>query len=426
MLRFTSLVSLVVVAGCTEWSPPRAGLNEETQLLIFSMALVSRPTDRSNWFLDRDDVAEFGQQLFFDTGLAAPVAGGAVILYGDWAMPLNGMSCADCHSPRTAFSDERPLRNVSLNWKGGWTKRNSTSLLNVATYTQFGWDGAADRLWVHSHTAYERTMGGDALRLVRSVYLRQRYNKKYGDLFEPLPSGLDPTDSEHAHYEPGGKHYDQTIQHYERLLKAMAAYMTRLESANSPFDRFALGDDTALSAQQRDGLMLFIGKAGCIECHSGSGFSDNEFHSVGIGQYGPNVLATDLGRPDGVSRYNQLVPYFDAGTPVAPNPGDPGLFRTKGLRNVSLTAPYMHAGQLATLRDVVWFYNVGGDREGAGVPSPQMTPLGLTEDEQSALVAFLEALTGDSPPRRWTCDNADSNYRTDGGYPRCLPDGGAP
>ncbi len=94
-----------------------------------------------------------------------------------------------------------------------------------------------------------------------------------------------------------------------------------------------------------------------------------------------------------------------------PTAADVGRFRTKSLRNVSLTGPYMHAGQLETLKDVVWFYNRGGDRDGAGTPSPFMEPLGLSESEQSDLVLFLESLTGQPPDARWSCDNSCDTVR---------------
>ncbi len=94
---------------------------------------------------------------------------------------------------------------------------------------------------------------------------------------------------------------------YQRLLKAWAVYLSRLVSADAPFDRYARGDDHALSDPQRRGLSLFIGKAGCIECHKGPMFSDNRFASVGIGQVGVNVGAEDKGRAAGreASRYWQ-------------------------------------------------------------------------------------------------------------------------
>lgn len=411
------IVAVAALAGCVEWVAPRPGLTEQDQALLSSMVLKGKPVDPRNEYLDDDAVAEFGQQLFFDRGLSRVIVNDAGVadvpsdfISAGYALATQGVACVHCHVPAVGFSDDRTARNVSFGL--GWTARNSPTLLNVAFYEWWGWDGRADALWGQAVHAYEAagTMGGDRLRLASALVAR--YRDRYEAVFkEQLPAGfaapLAPADAA------------QLDRIYLRSLKAWAAYMSRLTSVDSPFDRFAQGDDHALSEGARRGLTLFFGKAGCVQCHRGPMFTDNQFHSVGLGQSGLHVPAIEKGRFTGLEKLKELA-FRRAVDVPAPTEADLGRFRTKSLRNVSLTGPYMHAGQLATLKDVVWFYNRGGDRDGAGTPSVFMEPLGLTESEQSDLVLFLESLTGQPPDARWTCDNS---RETDAGMTR---DFGAP
>jgi cytochrome c peroxidase len=153
----------------------------------------------------------------------------------------------------------------------------------------------------------------------------------------------------------------------DRLARAIAAYERTIYSVDSPFDRFLAGSEDALSPEARRGLTLFGGKARCGECHTGPNFTDELFHTLG--------LAGDAGR----------------GT-VTKAPADEAAFKTPTLREVAKTAPYMHDGSLATLEEVVEYY----DRGGTPHPnlSPKITKLSLTAQEKSDLVAFLRALSG--------------------------------
>lgn len=406
MARVRGVCVVVVAFAACGWGPTRPGLTEQDEALLAAMVLEGRPVDPTNAFLDSDEVAQLGQQLFFDTGLSAVPSPD-----GGFALATNGVSCAECHAPAQAFADPR---NVSVGVGPGFTARNSPTVLNVAFYRWWGWDGRADTLWGQSVNAYvsRATMAGSELRLVKAV--AARYGDRYRAVFgESLPAELDPSHPGAARFSPPDGALaslapadEQLVRGaWERLLKAWAAYMSRLVSANAPFDRFAKGEEGALSPAQRRGLTLFFGKAGCVECHRGPMFSDNGFHSVGVGQRGANVPQSDTGRVAGLERLRNLRERRSAEVP-APTDEDRGRFRTKSLRNVARTAPYMHAGQLATLQDVVWFYNRGGDREGLGTPSRFLLPLGLSEGEQGDLVEFLGALTGESPPARWLCDNS--------------------
>lgn len=157
------------------------------------------------------------------------------------------------------------------------------------------------------------------------------------------------------------------------VAKAIAAFLRTLLSANSPFDRFEHGEEEALSAEARRGLDLFRGKANCVACHFGPTFSDEQFHNSGVAWRNGRFL--DQGR-----------------FAVSGRPEERGAFKTPTLREVARTGPYMHDGSLATLEDVIEFYDRGGSRN----PhlDPEIRPLSLTVEEKRALVAFLRSLSG--------------------------------
>jgi cytochrome c peroxidase len=194
--------------------------------------------------------------------------------------------------------------------------------------------------------------------------------------------------------------------------KAIAAYERRIVSRDAPFDRFVAGlrdgdpgELAALGAGAQRGLALFVGRANCGVCHVGPSFTDGEFHDTGLAR-GPDGRL-DAGRYDGVpalleDEFNGLGTYSDAPDDpgrltrfLASRPEHLGQFKTPTLRNVALTAPYMHDGRLATLEDVVRYYAridprtfVGHHREAI------LQPIALDDDDVRDLVAFLESLTG--------------------------------
>jgi len=227
--------------------------------------------------------------------------------------------------------------------------------------------------------------------------------------------------------------------------KAVAAYEQTLVLGPSPFDQWAAdlqagnGDaSTAIPAAAKAGALLFVGKAGCSDCHNTPLFSDGQFHSVGVGQVGEGVPTVDdcpaggvcdcapvtsdhpngpknclpFGARDGIQKLQANLfrrdsmwsddpadtsasPYVTADLSTIPI----GAYRTPSLRNVSLTGPFMHDGSIQTLADVVWHYNQGiPDETMPGAPSASFKPLYLSDDEQSQLVAFLESLASAPPP----------------------------
>jgi cytochrome c peroxidase len=269
-----------------------------------------------------------GRRLFFDPILSAD----------------NTVACASCHQPEHGFaSAEANPRGV----RGQRGARRAPTLFNRAYGTAFFWDGRAASLEEQALRPIEdpAEMGSsvaDALRRLRaSPDYPARFEAAFGD-------GVSAAN----------------------LAKALAAFERVLLRGGSPVDRFRQGEHAALTPQQRHGLWLYESKGRCWRCHSGPNFTDEGFHNTGVG-WGKEP--PDLGRQA-----------------VTRSAADRGKFKTPRLRGAALTAPYMHDGSLRTLREVVEFYNKGG---GAN-PSldPAMAPLGLSEADVEALVAFLEAL----------------------------------
>ncbi|HVE82769.1 MAG TPA: cytochrome c peroxidase, partial [Myxococcales bacterium] len=284
-------------------------------------------------------LVEVGRALFSDTGLSRD----------------GTVSCATCHQPDRAFANgARFARGVG----GQPSTRNVPSLLNVAYRESLFWDGSSSSLenlakFPMSHVAEMDFHYLDAVRWVR----RQPF---YAARFKALQG-------------------DRPIE-FEDVARALGAYQRTLISGGSPFDRFRYGGDArALAPAAQRGLELFTGKAGCARCHTAGAryalFTDQLAHNTGVG-YRDGF--PDLGRGA-----------LDEGSKQA------GAFITPSLRNVALTAPYMHDGSLATLEDVVRFYDGGGRSN--PLLDPLLHPLGLDAGEQRDLVELLRALTGEPP-----------------------------
>ena len=157
------------------------------------------------------------------------------------------------------------------------------------------------------------------------------------------------------------------------LARALAAYVRTIQSGASPFDRYVWGEPAAFSSDERAGLRLFRGRANCTVCHVGPNFTDEEFHHTGV--------------------FWGRQPY-DAGRVLVTGAAeDTGKFKIPTLREVARTAPYMHDGSIATLEEVVDFYDRGGNAN--PFRDQALRPLRLTEDEKMALVAFLKTLSGE-------------------------------
>jgi cytochrome c peroxidase len=316
---------------------------------------------------------ELGRKLFFDRRLSH-----------------NGtMSCAMCHLPEQGFTNTELARPVGV--EGRSVRRNSPTLLNVAYMPALFHDGRESSLetQVVGPLVERSEMGNPS---IGHVIARIRALPDYRGLFERA-FGAGPS--------------------VDRLGQAIASYERTLLSAASPFDRWYYGGETgALSAAAVEGFALFTGRAGCAACHTvGPGhalFTDHLFHDTGLGWYKATVRAqaqapvtVELAPGVSVAVARSLVDSVGEPEPadlgrheVTLDPADVWKFRTPTLRNVGLTAPYMHDGSLRTLVDVVKFYDRGGHQH-PGIDA-RIRPLELSEPEIAALVAFLESLTGDS------------------------------
>lgn len=272
-----------------------------------------------------------GRKLFFDP-----------ILSSDGTV-----ACASCHDPAHGFASAAP-RAVGIRGRTG--KRNAPSVLNRAASKSFFWDGRAKTLEEQAlePIANPRELGGPLDDAIARLAADQAYREAFAAAY---PGGVTATNAG----------------------RALAAFERVLVSGDSRVDRFQAGDLATLTDNERIGLWLFESRAQCWRCHRGANYSDERFHNTGV--------AALQDEPD-PGRYA-----------VTHDERDRGRFKTPGLRDVSRTAPYMHDGSLATLRDVVEYYNRGGTSKGN--LDPAIKPLGLSSEQIDHLVAFLKALDGE-------------------------------
>jgi cytochrome c peroxidase len=323
-------------------------------------------------------------------GSAAPVLAQVDLgrkLFMDRRLSRNGtMSCGMCHVPEQGFAVNELATAVGM--EGQSLRRNTPTVLNVGYQLALFHDGRSpsleDQVWGPLLAADEMA------NLTRDAAVaRVEALPEYRVLFARAFPGASITAS--------------------GIAAALAAYQRTLVSANSRFDRFQFGGEpTALTPEEKSGLDLFRGKARCAACHaigkSTALFTDQAFHNTGVGF--PKAAAnTQLRVPLAPGVDTLLEPagmpgVFSADVPdlgrfeVTGHERDRYAYKTPSLRNVALTAPYMHDGSFATLEQVIEFYDRGGvDNPGK---DPLLRPLGLTNEEKRALVAFLRALTGDN------------------------------
>jgi cytochrome c peroxidase len=310
-------------------------------------------------------------------------------LFASARVSANGsVRCAACHEPWRSFTDGRA---TALGLAPG--RRNTLSLWNVAWQRWFGWDGAADSLWAQSlHALVDATeMGASAAHAAALV----RGDMQLRLLYQPVFGDVDRAGDEEL---------------LVNLAKALAAFQETLVSPRTPFDAYrdALAARNPVAESRyprpaRAGLALFIGKGGCVTCHSGPLLSDGAFHrSLLVSAPG---VEPDGGRITGLaalgaSRYNLLGPYSDArddavskGTRAAlAAPQRSTGFRTPSLREVAASAPYMHDGRVAGLCAAVAAH-AAPDPDAAGAAQAHAAQA-LTLAERRSLAAFLRTLSG--------------------------------
>lgn len=423
------LVSLLV-AGCSDGENPSGeGLFSEAELekARLHSPLPPLKPDTTNMYADNENAAKLGQRFFFEKGYSGPIVVGDDGMNGGLgAVGETGkVSCRSCHLGDFMIDTRSKPNGTSL--AIDWFFRNSPTLINVATYeTQFGWVGFNDNLWGKNLIPAEFVMGTNRSDIVKFIY--SKYKDEYNAIFSPplddtlldevrFPKGATPLNPMSAWTMMAEGDRDIINRAYANFGKAIQAYERKLIVGESPFDRFVAGDEAAISDSAKRGLKLFIGKAACSECHSGPTFSDELFHVTGVPQIGDHVPEADDGRFGAIDvylgwdfntagKYND-DPSINRTTGVTKDAKLTGAFRSKGLRNIAMTGPYMHTGHMTTLTEVVEFYNEGGATTGfAGTKDTLMKPLNLSSSEVADIVAFLEALTGDPVPASLLEDTA--------------------
>ncbi|MEO9874589.1 MAG: cytochrome c peroxidase [Anderseniella sp.] len=310
---------------------------------------VTPANDRSTWpaGTPRSDAAvDLGRHLFFDPRL---------VLAED-------QSCASCHSPHAGYAD-----GVARDLTGhkGWkrAKRNSPTIYNLNDAPVVHWDGRtpAGQCLKAEDTGIETCLEPLEAQAFKSTRSRKIY-KGFMPKVKAEPAYLEMFKQA---FPPKGD-----VTHLNIAL-AIAAFERTLVSNDSAYDKYMAGDKQALSIEARRGLVIYEGKGNCTACHSGPNLTDWQFHNIGVD-------SDDEGRGAKMKTEDEKKQFR-------------GAFKTPGLRNVALTAPYMHNGSIGTLEGVVEFYDRGGDRDANR--SPLIEPLGLTDREKWDLVAFLNALT---------------------------------
>jgi cytochrome c peroxidase len=393
------------------------------------------PPDASNAFADDDAAARLGQRFFFDPSFSGPLldtdndgTSGALGLVGE----TGKVACASCHVPEAGFLDDRSHgRAISLG--AGWGTRRAPSLLNVGHARLLMWDGRHDAAYNQVLGPIEASFELNGSRLFTAQQIFRTYRADYEAIFGPMPplddaSRFPQLAPEHAgcesldeaavcHGKPGdGREYDSMSADDQRAVtrvvvnfgKAISAYTRRLTCGPGRFDAWIAGDETALTEEEKAGARLFVGRAGCVACHSGPLMSDQRFHNVGLAPgrvaYG-FVDADDHGASIGLAHamesplnvQGEFSDGDDGRLPESVPVSATGAFRTPQLRCVSMRLTFMHTGQLNSLEGVVRFFNRGGDASGYPGVS-ENAPRGLSDEEEDALVAFLEALDGELPP----------------------------
>lgn len=381
--------------------------------------LPAVPPDTTNAVANSAKAAALGQMLFFDKSYAGALVVGDDGTNGGLGATgnLGKVACASCHAAGSDAMDDRRSKpnNVSLGTNFG--TRNALGIVNAAFYKWTNWAGRFDSQWSLPLAVAENAVIMNSTRLEVAHMLYAKYRTEYNATFAtPLDPALDPTAVDAARFPPAGKPTQPAFDNmaaadkdivntiYANFGKALAAYTRKVVSRNAPFDRFVAGDPAAISVSAQRGLKVFL--ANCVTCHSGPNFADDEFHTLGVPQTGAHVPATDNGRFQDVppllaSAFNTNGNFSDDKTTgkltgLAQTAAQTGQFRTKSLRNLSLSGPFMHSGQFATLDEVVTFYVAGGGTPPAGATKdPKLTALALTQQQQSDLVAFMRTLSGE-------------------------------
>ncbi len=318
----------------------------DTRQMLAIPAHFPTPVDRSNRNPLTKAGIELGRRLFYDPILSKRY----------------NIACADCHRQSLAFSD-----GVALSTKGdsgSRLRRNSPPLINLAWAESLFWDGGASDLESQAYgpLMHPDEMGTDLSEVVKRLQADPEYVQAFHAAFGPIPIAS------------------------AYIARALAQFQRSIVSAGAKYDKFMMGQVT-LSAIERRGLALFQEKA-CASCHVPPLFTDGGYHNNGLDSvFGDDHEGIHQGRYRITNRRKDI-----------------GRFKTPTLRNIALTAPYMHDGRIETLDDVLEHYRTGikdSETLDGRLRDKDHTGILMTEGEKAAMIAFLHTLTDPSLVTHW-------------------------
>jgi cytochrome c peroxidase len=367
VLLLLATITTVVASSRADWTS--AQLDELRSLSLAALDPV-RP-DPTNRVADDPRAADLGRRLFFDTRLSS-----------------NGrVACSTCHQPERGFQD-----GTALATGVGTTARRTMPLAGMARAPFLFWDGRKDSLWAQALGPLESAVEHGGTRAQYARVVAEHYRRDYELLFGPLPDL---------------SQQDGVTLVFVNIGKAIAAYERRIEFGPSRFDQYVAAvtagqpGATVLTDDEVAGLRLFTGRANCTQCHNGPLFTSNEFHNTGVPPR--PTLPIDRGRLAGAAavlndEFNCRSRWSDARDRcaelefmVSGDHTQERAYKVPSLRNVADRAPYMDAGQFATLAEVLDHYNRA---PAAASGHSELRPLRLKPVELRQLEAFLRTLSG--------------------------------
>lgn len=330
-MRYWWVIALLLLAlGCGKQLTEPVDSAPEEYVLDYPPGFPEMPVPDDNELTY--DRVQLGKRLFFDKQLSVD----------------NSVSCATCHPPQRAFADEN---SISIGVGGTEGLRNVPSLANVGYQQALFAEGGVPSL---------------ELQALAPIIEPHEMNMDFDELTERL-------NSDESYVEQFQQAYGGDAD-TEYIVKALASFQRTLISGQSRFDQYHYqGMNNALNASEIRGMELFFDEeVGCASCHSGFLFTSQEFENIGL-----------------------YIEYADEGVARLTNdPTDVGRFKVPSLRNVAITAPYMHDGSVSSLEEVVDHFNTGG--VGHQNQSERVKPLGLSEQDRKDLVNFMHSLTDES------------------------------
>lgn len=403
---------VLACVGCLSFLYGAEWMNEEEQWFLQAASPAIATSDTFVPHLPQNMPRKIWEQFIPENNPLTPakVTLGKILFFDTRLSRDETVSCATCHKPELAFTDGKAL---SVGIQGRTGTRNAPTILNSMFHSSLFWDGRAENLEDQAKLPLINPveMGMESQ---EAVVEKVKHIQEYPPLFDKA-FGEEPT--------------------IDRLAQAIASFERTQLSGDAPFDRFVNGDASAISDSAQRGWAVFRGKGNCQSCHTfvlqDSPFSSHfqffsffKFQNIGIGarsiqdfdRVAQKIRTTFLesgsitqSQLDSLVLKNQDISELGRFT-VTMDLQDLGAFKTTPLRDVELTAPYMHDGSLKTLMEVVEFYDKGGHPN--AYLDNRIQPLGLTEQEKQDLVAFMKSLTG-----------ARSRTLTKGTLVPGLPDG---